>query len=348
GSGQFNLSDQWVWGFDGTIVTDKQFLQDYSLMKIPPEIVSQAYVAGRGERSYFDARTIYFLGLSAYDVQSQIPFVRPVIDYSNTLKSPVFGGEVSYRFNLSSLSRGQADFDLINPTLTTADPSAGSCGLTADSAAKIPASCLLRGVPGDFTRASADFMWRRTIVDPWGQMFTPFVGARVDVAQLSVDNQPGVANFIDTGDSTVVRGMPMAGVEYRYPFISTHSWGTQTIEPIAQVILRPNETSIGKIPNEDSQSLIFSDTNLLALDKFSGFDRVEGGGRANVAVQYTAQFNGGGYVNALFGQSYQLFGVNSYATPDTANTGLESGLDTQASDYVARLIFQPTSTYAFI
>lgn len=348
GSGQFNLGDQWVWGFDGTAVTDKQFLQDYSLMKIPPEIVSTAYLAGRGERSYFDARAIYYLGLSAYDVQSQIPVVRPVVDYNNTLKSPVFGGEVSYRFNLTSLSRGQADFDLINPAFPSADPNAGLCGLTADSAAKTPANCVLRGVPGDFTRASADVMWRRTITDSWGQMFTPFLSARVDAAALSIDNQPGVANFIQPGDSSVVRGMPAAGLEYRYPFISVHSWGTQTIEPIAQVIFRPNETSIGKMPNEDSQSLVFSDANLLALDKFSGYDRVEGGSRANVAVQYTAQFNGGGYINALFGQSYQLFGQNSYAIPDTANTGLESGLDTRASDYVARFIFQPSTTYAFI
>ena len=44
------------------------------------------------------------------------------------------------------------------------------------------------------------------------------------------------------------------------------------------------------------------------MNKFSGWDRVEGGGRANVGVQYTAQFNRGGYVNVLFGQSYQLFG----------------------------------------
>src|SRR5262249_60224703 len=97
------------------------------------------------------------------------------------------------------------------------------------------------------------------------------------------------------------------------PFILPHSLGTQTIHPIAQVILRPNETAIGKIPNEDAQSMIFSDANLLSLDKFSGYDRVEGGGRANVAVQYTAQFNRGGYVDALFGQSYQLFGKNSFA-----------------------------------
>ena len=48
------------------------------------------------------------------------------------------------------------------------------------------------------------------------------------------------------------------------PFISAHSWGTQTIEPIAQVIVRPDETGIGQFPNEDAQSLIFSDANLLS------------------------------------------------------------------------------------
>src|SRR5262249_1818397 len=143
-------------------------------------------------------------------------------------------------------------------------------------------------------------------------------------------------------------GMAAIGFEYRYPFISVHSWGTQTIEPIAQVIVRPNETAIGKLPNEDAQSLVFSDANLFALDKFSGWDRVEGGTRANVGVQYTAQFNQGGYVNVLFGQSYQLFGKNSFAVPDLSNTGLDSGLDKNASDYVARLTFQPTSAYTFI
>ena len=75
---------------------------------------------------------------------------------------------------------------------------------------------------------------------------------------------------------------------------------------------------------------------------------MEGGGRANVGVQYTAQFNRGGTVNALFGQSYQLFGVNSFAVGDITNTGLNSGLDTTRSDYVARLSYQPNSVYSFI
>ena len=32
-SGQFNLTDKWVWGWDATVVTDKNFLQDYGLMR---------------------------------------------------------------------------------------------------------------------------------------------------------------------------------------------------------------------------------------------------------------------------------------------------------------------------
>ena len=350
-SGQFNLSDQWVWGWDGTIVTDKPFLQDYSVIKIPPEIISTAYLQGRGERSFFDARAIHYLGLSAFDNQGQLPIIRPLIDYFNTLKYPVFGGEVSYGFNLQSLSRSDANFNLINPslsTLTAIDLTSGPCAPAVDPAQKVPANCLLRGIPGDSTRGSAEAMWKRTIVDPWGQVFTPFVSARVDAATMSVTPEPGVANFFQTGDSSVARGMVTGGVEYRYPFISVQSWGTQTIEPIAQVIVRPNETGIGQFPNEDAQSLVFSDANLLSIDKFSGFDRVEGGGRANVALQYTAQFNRGGYVNVLFGQSYQLFGLNSFAAADNTNTGIESGLDTKASDYVARLTFQPTTSYAFI
>ena len=48
-----------------------------------------------------------------------------------------------------------------------------------------------------------------------------------------------------------VRVIPTVGAQYRYPFIDVERWGTQTIEPIVQVIVRPSET-IGKWPNETS------------------------------------------------------------------------------------------------
>src|SRR5262249_24449036 len=150
-----------------------------------------------------------------------------------------------------------------------------------------------------------------TFVDSYGQVFTPFASVRGDFADLDVTKQDGVANYLPTGHSDVARFMPTVGLEYRYHFIKVQSWGTQTIEPIAQVIIRPNETDVGKLPNEDAQSLVFDASNLFSVNKFSGWDRVEGGSRLNAGVQYTAQFNQGGYFNALFGQSYQLFGQNS-------------------------------------
>jgi LPS-assembly protein len=77
-------------------------------------------------------------------------------------------------------------------------------------------------------------------------------------------------------------------------------------------------------------------------------DRAEGGGRANTGIQYTAQINGGGSINMLFGQSYHLFGINSFAVGDTTNTGLGSGLDKDVSDYVARFAYAPNRIFTMI
>jgi len=261
-------------------------------------------------------------------VQGQLPVVHPVIDHDYVFNSPIFGGELSFHNNLISLNRDEANFDAISkPALV-----GGLCAQTADPALINKTNCVLRGVPGDYTRASTEWSWKTTIIDSYGQMFTPFASVRADAADMNIANQPGVANFINTGQSDIGRVMPVAGLEYRYPLINVQSWGTQTIEPIGQLILRPNETFVGSFPNEDAQSLIYDDSNLFKVNKFSGWDRVEGGGRVNAGIQYTAQFNRGGNVNFLFGQSYQIYGLNSFALPSTTNTGLNSGLDTAASE----------------
>ncbi|MGP8123322.1 MAG: LPS-assembly protein LptD [Xanthobacteraceae bacterium] len=353
-TGQFALNDKWVWGWDGTLLSDKSFYQDYSLsvfrnplqsfLTTPTEATSQLYLTGIGNRSFFDARTIYYYGFSSADVQSQIPVVRPVIDYSNVVNRSILGGELSYKANVTSLSRGTADFE---PITTTALNNGWCTPTTADPTVKIPANCILRGVPGDYTRGSGQVNWRRSFTDPLGQIWTPFASLRADLIDSSVANQPGVANYTAIGETQVARFMPAVGLEYRYPFINVQPWGTTTVTPIGQIIARPNETFAGRLPNEDSQSLTFDASNLFSVDKFAGWDRVEGGGRANVGVQTTTQFERGGSVNFLFGQSYQLFGLNSYAVQDLTNTGVGTGLDTTVSDYVARATYQPNKTYTF-
>lgn len=359
-SGRFNLSSQWTWGWDAVSVTDPTFFQDYKIMQLQQhssdpllnqltEGVSQIYLTGRGDRSYFDIRAINYYGYSQSDVQGELPKVLPVMDYAYTFDQPVFGGELGYSTNLTSLTRQTASFDAISATAQNNNLCGFMNGMnpTADTAQKIPANCLLRGAPGTYSRGSAEVHWREQFIDPFGQVFIPFASLRGDIATMQIENQPGVANFITPGDSTIGRAMPTVGLEYRFPFIAVEGWGTQTLEPIAQLIVRPNEPQIGKMPNEDSQSLVFDDTNLFKVDKFAGWDRVEGGTRANAGLQYTAQFNRGGSVNMLFGQSYQLFGANSFAVADATNTGLGSGLDKPVSDYVARIAYQPNQIFTF-
>jgi LPS-assembly protein len=350
--GQFALNDKWVWGWDGVLLSDYYFFSDYrlaqykdtlgSFLSLPTEAISQLYLTGVGNRSYFDARTIYYLSYSGN--QDQVPVVHPVIDYSNVLNRNILGGEFSYLTNFTSLTRTTAAFDPI--TILAANN--GWCLPTsADPTVKTPTNCLLRGIPGTYTRLSAQAQWRRSFTDDFGQIWTPFASVRVDAIDASVSNQPGVSNFLPVGDTQALRAMPTVGLEYRYPFINVQPWGTTTVEPIAQIIIRPNESYAGKLPNEDAQSMVFDASNLFSVDKFSGYDRVEGGGRANVGVQATTQFDRGGAVNVLFGQSYQLFGLNSYTVQDVTNTGLNSGLDKPRSDYVARINYSPNRTYTF-
>jgi len=350
--GQFAINDKWVWGWDGVYLSDYTFFTDYRLaqykdaqaafLNLPTEAISQLYLTGVGNRSYFDARMIYFLSYSGN--QQQVPVVHPVVDYFNVLNTPIFGGEVSYKTNFTSLTRNDAVFD---PITTTANTNALCTVASADPLARLPTQCLLRGAPGTYTRATAEATWRRSFTDSAGEIWTPFASIRADAIDSEISSQPGVANFLPVGSTQAVRLMPTVGLEYRYPFINVQPWGSTTIEPIAQVIIRPNETYAGKLPNEDAQSMVFDTSNLFSVDKFSGYDRVEGGGRANVGFQATTQFDRGGAVKVLFGQSYQLFGLNSFAVRDLTNTGVDSGLQRAASDYVASAEYSPNRTYTF-
>ena len=347
-TGQFALSNKWTWGWDGIVPTDQTFFQNYGLSTYQrgsnvlvnglSEGVSQLFLSGRGDRSYFDLRGIYYYGFSEADSQTQIPVIHPVIDYSYVYGQPILGGELSYQTNFTSLSRINADFNPISQPHSPTTPASSETPIRRRSA---PA--LLRGVPtiqpglrrGDLEAQHHRPLW--TGLDAFVKMRAAPPRFRSSISR--------VANFMTPGDSTVGRFMPAVGLEYRYPFISVQPWGTQTIEPIAQLIVRPNESQIGKLPNEEAQSLIFDDSNLFSVNKFSGWDRIEGGTRLNAGVQYTAQFNRGGSIRGLR-QSYQLFGTNSFAVGDNTNTGLGSGLDTDRSDYVARLSYQPDRIYS--
>ncbi len=347
------------------------------------ESISEVYLRGQGERSRINISAYAFLGLTSGDWQKQIERVAPSYDFDRRFTLPI-GGELRFSANGAAIQREAALFQALpqpgNPTYTPGGLlySRTSTGLympcvystdggVTTKGAYLPGQCLLRGFAGEYVRNSAEMNWRRRFIDPLGQEWTPFFGLRADFAylrqNLSGFNSPDPAlqgyvgasysnaqqsNFLGNNrDNFLFRAMPSVGLEYRYPFFAQTPQGTHHVEPIAQVVLRPNETQIGNLPNEDAQSLIFDENSIFSLNKFSGYDRVEGGSRLNYGGRYSFRSNGEFFTSLLFGQSVHLAGRNSYAAYDLANTGRNSGLESRVSDYVTAVTIQPFSNMSF-
>ena len=367
----------WQFGWNGTWMSDKFFLNDYRLQGINfdtfyfQDIVSSVYLRGQSARSFFDLSAYHFEGTTAYDDNRTLPTaVAPVFDYNRVINVPAdrtngLGGELTVDANVANINQTNAAFQSTGlQTFDSAFHLYNVCetqiGTTAVNT-YFPGKCLLRGIAGNYTRASGQVSWQRGFIDPIGEVWKPFLFARLDgeatelnetgsityasvIGVSTVANSNQAAFFSGSNQGAFARGMAGAGLEYRYPFTSTSSWGTQTITPIAQFIARPNEIIPRIQPNENSQSLVFDDTNLFAWNKFSGYDRVEGGTRLNYGVQYAADFANGGHANFVAGESIQVAGQNSYTLYDPTNAGLESGLDKKYSNFVFGETLQPFSS----
>ncbi len=361
--GRFYLNEHWRTGWDFVGLTDKWFLDNYRIDNRSittdyfREAVSSAYLIGQGDRSWFEARAYYFKSLSSFDWQKEQPIAAPVIDYDKRINGPGFlGGEVRFQANVTSLSREATDFQGIPRTgsyLLSPSANGVSYPLYETCTTFTRSTCIVRGLGGNTTRLSAEASWRRTFIDDFGQAFTPFAYLRADTFIVN-PSMSGYQNALVNNISTIDDGMsgrvmPAIGLDYRYPFVSDFGpLGVHTIEPIAQVIARPSETRIKGLPNEDAQSLVFDDTSLFEWDKFSGYDRVEGGVRTNLGGQYSVVTPAGWYANLLFGESIQIAGANSFRQPDLANVGLDSGLEDTRSDFVGRFQLSPNQNISFI
>lgn len=324
--GNYVLFDNWSLAWNLTYKSDRAFLSDYNRAELgSTSDVSQVSISRYQDRN---AASLYAYAFSisqedytqtanapvgtfskvGKNLQDKQPFVFPVADVNYVFDQPIAGGELSFDSNFTSLTRAETDAYSVN-------------GVNR-----------YRGVDGTFSRWSMNTQWRRTLIDPIGQMFTPFAYVRGDLFFLGSQDK-NVTPLTD--EAFVGRMMPAAGMEYRYPFIATFDGGNQILEPIAQIIVRPDEQRIGELPNEDAQSLVFDTTTLFEYDKFSGYDRAEGGTRANLGFSYKLQLDGGEYLSTLFGRSFHLSGRNSFEEADLFGSSLDSGLETGESDYVA-------------
>lgn len=298
--GKFALNPYWSYGWDATYESDDTFRRFYGLdTKLKTDKVSQIYLEGLHDRNYASMRFYDTNTLLSTKDPLADATVYPIIDYDYILNNPIVGGELSFNSNMMALK----NYD----------------GTSSN-----------RGI--------LQAKWRRQLIDPIGQVFTPFAQLRGDLYNVN--------DFIDpnTGfeqDENISRGNAVIGAEYRYPWLATTGNVAHVFEPIGQIIVRPDTVgNQGEIPNEDAKSLVFDDTILFDIDKRSGYDRIETGTRANAALRYTAQFYSGAYASATVGQSYQLAGENSFTR--------DSGLGTTESDYVAAFYLQTAKSIGVV
>ncbi len=297
--GQFNLNDTWRWGFDINRASSANYVRNFSygtgIVNGTNVLTSQLYAEGFGRGAYSRLDTKFYQGLNSSIAASKLPVVLPRYQYSYFGNPDDWGGR-----------------------------------LTVDGGA----FNVIRSDGTNTRRANLTVNWERPFTGLLGDLWK--VSLHNDAVAYDASHMNSQPNFAPVGGIQAARALPQAALDFRWPFArSSGSWGSQVIEPIAQVVVAPQvgDSQFRRYPNEDSLDFEFTDANLFGWNRFPGVDRMEGGVRANVAM-HGAWYLGGMALDGIVGQSYRT----------TTNTAFPqvSGLRDKVSDVVVRGTFSPT------
>ncbi|MFZ3482335.1 LPS assembly protein LptD [Sphingomonas sp. 3-13AW] len=185
---------------------------------------------------------------------------------------------------------------------------------------------LFREEGQDTQRAFAAAQWDLRRVTDWGQQLTLTAYARGDIYNTNDTLETMVASYRgNEGIST--RAIGALALDVQWPFIGEAFGGTQRITPRLQTVVSPRTANLS-VPNEDSRAVDLDDSNIFALNRFSGYDRFEDSTRFTYGLDY-ALFLPGFEINASVGQSYRLSNRETILPSGT-------GLDDRLSDIVGR------------
>ena len=343
--GNFDLAGPWRWGFTAERTSDKTLFDRYNVRDTYQDnglyygdrrrLISQIYAERQTERSYLSVAAFSMQSLrvarfdpitpasNIFEDDKTLPLVAPLIDARWEAPAPVFGGRLRLRGSAVALFR---DAYVGSPTLR---PELIPPGPTDD----------LPGV--DSRRVTGQVDWRRTLISPMGLRWEPFVDARLDV--YSVDDLPPMMGV----DSDVfARGRASAGVDVSYPLYRRLSADADLIlEPMAQLSVSNGADLDRRIPNEDSQTLELDHNSLFRMDRFPGYDLLEGGVRFTAGARATLRWDDKRSASLFIGRSIRADDQNEFLTPVPDNPARlydPSGLADRTSDWVVQATFSPS------
>lgn len=249
------------------------------------ELVSSLFAEKQNPGELLRVHNYAFQGLLEDDRQTRSPVVLPLLEYKRALPDRHFGGRLRWEGNVLVLAREKG---------------------------------------AQSRRASTSMTWEREIISRFGIVHDFQAQLRGDL--YHVENVPYMPESDrNRGGTMIGRVLPTVGAQWRLPLTRMANGGRILVEPIAQLLLSPNGGNPSGIPNTDSASFEFDDTNLFAVDKFTGLDLWESGPRARYGVR-GAFVDAAWQANLLFGQEYRLATDDSFAQL--------TGLRDHASDYV--------------
>jgi len=177
----------------------------------------------------------------------------------------------------------------------------------------------------DYTRMSMVPGWQRQFHTDLGLVATVATSVRTDVYNYRDYTRTDLTGSPVTNGSKA-RFLPEADITVRYPWARQGEDTYQVIEPVVALMAAPDYHSDARLPNEDSQDVEFNVTNLFRLNRYPGYDRIEGGQRLTYGMRAGVYGVDSGRASLFLGESYRLGGTSPFA--------VGTGLETTRSDYV--------------
>lgn len=297
---RFDINNDWRWGVDAQRASNSTYMRRYGFGR-QDTLTSQAFLEGFSGRNYMNFSSMAFQGLRATDDPKTTPVVLPLAEYSHQGEPGRLGAYNTLDVNMAMLTRD---------------------------------------LGADTKRVSVKPSWNLPYVAPMGDIYKLSASMGLDFFHSQSLAAPTARERDGTYDGAALRANPELSLDWRWPLARRTGTVTEILEPIGQVIVSPYGGNSWKMANEDSQDLDFNDTNLFSANRYTGYDRVEGGPRTNYGVKWGVYGDGGGSTSILVGQSYRL------KADDTFQTG--SGLEKNFSDYVAKLQVSPNENFDMV
>ncbi|MBA4009690.1 MAG: LPS-assembly protein LptD [Erythrobacter sp.] len=186
---------------------------------------------------------------------------------------------------------------------------------------------LLRNEGQDTQRAFAGAQWDLKRLTPLGQVVSLTALVRGDV--YNTNNSLATTTLVYRGtEGWTARGIATAAIDIEWPFVGEAFGGTQVFKPRLQLVASPRIRNLA-VPNEDARAIDLEDSNLFALNRFPGYDRVEDGTRVTWGVDWELQ-RPGWRIKSTIGQSFRLEAPREGLFPEG------TGLSERVTDFVGR------------